>query len=78
MMSSTTIKISRRTKSGLEKQKTHPGDTYESVISRLLEYASQDDSLSDKAIKNMEQGIADIRAGRVHSSAQVKKRLGLK
>ena len=77
-MSSTTIKISRKTKSGLEKQKTHPGDTYESVISRLLDYVSQDDHLSKQDIKNMEQGIADIKAGRVYTSAQVKKRLGLK
>ena len=77
-MSSTTIKISRRTKSGLEKQKTHPGDTYESVISRMLDYVSQDDNLNAQAIKDMEQGIADIKAGRVYTSAQVKKRLGLK
>lgn len=77
-MNSTTIKISRKTKSGLEKQKTHLGDTYEAVISRLLDYISQDDNLSIQTIKDMEQGIADIKAGRVYTSAQVKKRLGLK
>lgn len=76
-MNSTTIKISHKTKSGLEKQKTHPGDTYENVISRLLDYVSQDDVLSPQNIKDMEQGIADIKAGRIYTSAQVKKRLGL-
>jgi len=76
-MNSTTIKISHKTKSGLEKQKTHPGDTYENVISRLLDYVSQDDVLSPQNIKDMEQGIADIKAGRIYTSAQVKKKLGL-
>jgi predicted transcriptional regulator len=34
--------------------------------------------LSEQVIKNIEAGIADIRAGRVYTSKQVKKKLGLK
>ena len=56
----------------------HSGETYESVIKRLLESLQQDDFLSPQVIKNIEEGIADIKAGRVYSSDQVKKRLGLK
>ncbi len=55
----------------------HPGETYETVITRLLKI-TQDDVLSKEVIKNIEEGIADIKAGRVYTSAQVKKRLGLK
>lgn len=55
----------------------HPRETYESVIARLLQI-TQDDTLSKATIKNIEEGIADIKAGRVYTSEQVKKRLGLK
>jgi len=34
--------------------------------------------LSKDLIKNIEEGIADIEAGRVYTSEQVKKKLGLK
>lgn len=78
MSDSTTIKISKKTKSSLEKQKIHPGETYEVVLARILKRVSQDDVLSPETIKNIEQGVADIKAGRVYTSEQVKKKLGLK
>ncbi len=55
----------------------HPGETYEAVIARLLKI-TQDDVLPKEVIKNIEEGVADIKAGRVYTSEQVKKRLGLK
>jgi len=55
----------------------HPRETYEAVIARLVKI-TQDDVLSKEVIKNIEEGIADIKAGRVYTSEQVKKRLGLK
>jgi len=55
----------------------YPGETYEEVIARLVKI-TQDDVLSKKIIKNIEEGVADIKAGRVYTSEQVKKRLGLK
>ena len=56
----------------------HPGETYEMVIARLLKITQEDDVLSQTVIKNIEEGIADIKAGRVYTSEQVKKKLGLK
>lgn len=55
-----------------------PGETYEDVIARLLKITQQDDMLSDEVIKNIEEGVADIKAGRAYTSGQVKKKLGLK
>ena len=55
----------------------HPRETYEAVIARLVKI-TQDDVLSKEVIKNIEEGVADIKAGRVYTSEQVKKRLGLK
>ena len=56
----------------------HPGETYETVITRLLKIIQEDDVLSGQVIKNIEEGIADIKAGRVYTSEQIKKKLGLK
>ena len=39
---------------------------------------NEDDVLSKAVIKNIEEGVADIKAGRVYTSEQVKKKLGLK
>ena len=76
-MEQSTIKISKKFKKELKKQMNHPGETYESVIARLLKTNQQDDKLSDEVIKNIEEGIADIKANREYTSEQVKKRLGL-
>ena len=76
-MEQSTIKLSKKLKNDLKKQMNHPGETYEAVITRLVKI-TQDDVLSKEVIKNIEEGVADIKAGRVYTSEQVKKRLGLK
>ncbi len=76
-MEQSTIKLSKKLKNNLREQMNHPGETYEAVITRLLKI-TQDDVLSKEVIKNIEEGVADIKAGRVYTSEQVKKRLGLK
>lgn len=73
----TTIKISKKTKSRLEKQKNHPGETYDAVLVRILEYINFDDDLDPKTIKNIEKGTADIKAGRLYTMEQLDKELGL-
>ena len=77
-MEQSTIKLSKKLKAELTKQKNYPSETYEAIISRLLEASKEDDILSDEVIKNIEEGIADIKKERVYTSKQVKKKLGLK
>ena len=77
-MEQSTIKLSKKIKNDLRKQMNHPNETYEAVIARLLKITQQDDVLSDEVIRNIEEGVADIKAGRVYTSAQVKRKLGLK
>ncbi len=77
-MEQSTIKLSKKLKDDLRKQMNHPGETYETIIARLLRINQEDDVLSKAVIKNIEDGIADIKAGRVYTSEQVKKKLGLK
>jgi len=76
-MEQSTIKLSKKLKNDLRKQMNHPRETYEVVIARLVKI-TQDDVLPKEVIKNIEEGVADIKAGRVYTSEQVKKRLGLK
>jgi predicted transcriptional regulator len=77
-MEQSTIKLSKKIKNDLKKQMNHPKETYETVIARLLKNTQEDEVLSKATIKNIEEGIADIKAGRVYTSEQVKKKLGLK
>lgn len=75
----TSIQLDNKTKARLEKMKSFPKESYDDVVNRLLNVAEDDEGvLSKQTIKNIEQGIADIKAGRVYTSEQVKKRLGLK
>ena len=73
-----TMKLSIKTKKLLEKRKNYPKEPLEHVVARLLNITQEEDVLSPSVIKNIEEGIADIKAGRVYTSEQVKKKIGLK
>ncbi len=73
-----TIKISYKIKNLLEKEKNYPKETFESVIVRLLNATHEDDNLSAQTIKNIKEGIADVKAGRVYTTEQLTKKLALK
>jgi predicted transcriptional regulator len=74
----TSIQVEKEIKARLDKLKVHPRETYNEVLTRLLKNTQDGDVLSPDTIKNIEEGLADIKAGRVYTSAQVKKKLGLK
>lgn len=74
----TTIQIHRELKAKLEKLKAHPRESYGSVIERLIEIGVDDEPLSEEEIRGIERGLADIKAGRVYTTEQMKKKLGIK
>ena len=75
----TSIQLEKRTKAKLEKMKIFPRESYDDVVNRLLNVTEEDEGiLSEKTIRDLEEGVADIKAGRVYTSEQVKKKLGLK
>jgi len=76
-MPSTTMKISKKTISKLEKTRNYPKEPLEDVVERLLEHYAYDDVLTDQEIKDVEEGLADIKAGRVYTTEQLNKKLGL-
>jgi hypothetical protein len=61
-MESIPIRIRKETKESLMKFRVHPRETYDEVITRLME--SQVDSLmvSEDILSAIEEGLADIRS----------------
>ena len=72
----TTIQLDKEVKKKLEMLKIHPRETYNEVIKRLIE--SSEEELSLQTIKNIEKALEDVKKGRVYSTKEVKKKLGLK
>lgn len=65
-MATTTVRISTQTKKKLEKMKIFERESYEDVIERLINIAS-DEPLSEEEIKQIEASLRDIKEGRVLS-----------
>jgi len=78
---STTIQVELKVKNHLNDLKYHSKETYNDVLLRVfqfLSYQAEEEELSDQTIKNIEKSLADIKAGRVSSHKDVKRKLGLK
>lgn len=76
-----TIQISVKLKKNLNALKDYPRETYENVIEKLVLCAKENDEskleLSNETLKDVEEAIDDIKYGRVYSTKQVRKELGL-
>ena len=78
METMTTIQISKKTRKLLEELKNYPGETMDSLIARMAEKGIDDEPLSEEEIKGIECGLADIKAGRVYTTEELKKKLGIR
>ncbi|MEX0656211.1 MAG: hypothetical protein WD154_01525 [Nitrosopumilaceae archaeon] len=76
----TTIQLEEKIKQRLDELKNHPRETYNEVLKRLVKIATEgsEGELSPQTIKNIQKSLEDIKAGRVSSHEEVKRRLGLK
>ncbi|MDE1856638.1 MAG: hypothetical protein KGH98_00975 [Candidatus Micrarchaeota archaeon] len=77
-METTTVQISRSVKRKLEGLKTYPNETMDHLIERLADSMIDYEPLTAEDIKGIEQGLEDIKAGRVYTTKQLKKELGVK
>ena len=64
MQSCTTVKIDPEVRDRLRDLRRHPRELYSDVIARLTRMAVDDEPLSDETIQRIEEGLAEIRAGR--------------
>ena len=72
----TTVRMRTDTKALLDDLKLNPRETYDDVVRRLANAAYDDEPMTAEEIDVMEEGIADIREGRVRSLDEVMKELG--
>ena len=62
----------------MEEIKIHPRETYSKVIERLIKHSSEEGELSPETIKNIERALSDVKKGKVCSTIEAKKKLGIK
>lgn len=77
-MDTTTIQIRKALKKKLEGLKAYPNETMDQLIERLADSKIDYEPLSEEDIKGIEKGLDDIRAGRIYTLDQVKKKYGIK
>ena len=70
----TSIQISKRLQKELLKRKFFDKETYEEVIWDMIE---DNEELNAQTKKELVEARAEIKAGKVHTLAKVKKELGL-
>jgi len=70
----TTIQISKRLQQELLKRKFFNKETYEEIIWDIIEDTAE---LNEQTKKELAEARAEVKAGKVHSLAKVKKELGL-
>lgn len=74
----TTIQLEEETKNKLTRIKAYPGETYNQVITRLINLSEEEMEILDKeTLKDIEEAIKDIKTGRFYTHEEMKKRLGL-
>jgi predicted transcriptional regulator len=77
-METTTIQIRKSLKRKLDELKIYPNETMDQLIERLADNKIDYEPLSEEEIKGIEKGLADIKAGKVYTLAQIKKKFGVK
>jgi predicted transcriptional regulator len=77
MQEASTIYIRSDLKEKLTSLKIHPRESYSAVIERLLSCAIDPDPLTPEEIAGIEEALADIKAGRVHSEEEIMKEFGV-
>lgn len=71
-----TIKITPALKKKLDALKRFPRESYDEVIARLA-LQEEEDRITDEDIREIGEALEDIKAGRVYTTPELKKTLGL-
>ena len=75
-METTMVKLRKETVERLKGLKDYKRETYDELINRMINL--QNEELSTQDIESIEAGLRDIKEGRVYSSKEVARRLGIK
>jgi predicted CopG family antitoxin len=78
MQAASSIYIREDLKTQLNKLKRNPKESYNDVIERLVNLTIDDEPLSAEAIRGLEEGLDDIKAGNLISEENIRKKYGVK
>jgi len=78
MQAASSIYIREDLKTQLNKLKRNPKESYNDVIERLVNLTIDDEPLSAEAIRGLEEGLNDIKAGNLISEENIRKKYGVK
>ena len=78
MQPASSIYIREDLKTQLNKLKRNPKESYNDVIERLVNLTIDDEPLSAEAIRGLEEGLDDIKAGNLISEENIRKKYGVK
>jgi len=76
MQAASSIYIREDLKTQLNTLKRHPKESYNDVIERLVNLAVDDEPLSADAIRGLEEGLHDIKAGNLIPEVEIRKKYG--
>ncbi len=76
-MQSTSIRIRKETRDHLQRLKKHPRESFDDVISRLIDASVDDEPLSEETLATIEQSLKEYRDGIHHTHEEILADLGV-
>ncbi len=71
------MKASPELKEEIRSVQNYPKESLEEIVRRIVTLYKIDLILTDEEIKSVNKGLADIKAGRVYTTKQLEKELGI-
>ncbi|MDY0386824.1 MAG: hypothetical protein RBT65_06780 [Methanolobus sp.] len=78
MTVATTIKIDSQLKKSLDTLKLYPRETYNDVVSRLVDMAYDEEALSDETVNRIEEALEDLKRGKYYTQEEIEAELELR
>ena len=76
-MQSTSIRIRPGTRDHLRRLKKHPRESFDDVITRLIDTAIDDEPLSEETLQAIEQSLKEYRDGMYYTHEEILADLGV-
>ncbi len=76
-MHSTSIRIRKETRDHLQRLKKHPRESFDDVISRLIDASVDDEPLSEETLATIELSLKEYRDGIYHTHEEILADLGV-
>jgi predicted transcriptional regulator len=77
-MNATTIKVNMEVKSRLDNLKLFPRESYNDVLTRLVDMAYDDEPLSEHTLERIEEALKDLKCGKYYTQEEIEADLELR